>query len=529
MAASPTLHVPPAEGAKAAKSALARQKLAQFLDGFVNQTTGVGTSRSKVKGGYYQEELPLDLETLEGLFKDHDLARKIVSKPVDDAMRVPFTVRRKGGNVEDDAEDSRKIMKRYRELMKLERGGTKDKRGATWARLFGGGGLILGVRGAGALITPLDDKKVTKIEYVMPWDRKRLHAIEWAPDGEPTVYRYFPRGRGRKTAQPFEVHASRLLFFPGALTTDDGREKNQGWDYSVLQAVYQTLMSFDQMFASTDAMFADASQAIFKLQGLIQALADASGEGDADVRTRLQLMDQMRSSTKAVMLEAPDSEGNGGEDFEVVERTTLGTLDGIIQQYYVRLAAAANMPLTVLLGMAPSGMDATGESDMILYFNTVDVYRQEALGPQILRVINMLAQELELNKKESTEDSEDEGDQEEEESEWEIVWPELARPKPLDVATKENMVLTSMCSLVEANVLLPEEVALNLRTLAPSLDITIDLDSRLKALKEALTEVTQRMMTGPTKPEEPKPVAGGPKPRQSERKTPSKAAKRQVG
>jgi phage-related protein (TIGR01555 family) len=320
------------------------------------------------------------------------------------------------------------------------------------------------------------------------------------------------------------IHESRLIFFPGAATTNHARAYNQDWDHSVLQAVYQTLKSFDQMFASTDAMFADASQSIFKLQGLIKSLAEADSEGVEASKTRLQLMDMMRSATRAIMLEAGSKDGSGDpeESYEVVERATLGTLGDVIQHYYVRLAAAANMPLTVLLGMAPSGMDATGESDMILYFNTVDVYRQEALTPSILRIVNMIARSegIEL-------DMDEDGN-----SEWEIVWPELARPTPLDVATAENMRIQSLVSLIENQVVLQEEAALSLRKIAPNLGLTIDAESREAALKQALGEIKKREMTGPVKEPEPAPAAGGAngarQTKMSKRKTPSKAAKRQV-
>lgn len=505
----------------------AKRKLSleSFMDGFRNEVTGIGTSRSKLTYGEYCAEALLDPNLLESLFKDNDLARKIVAKPVDDALRAGFSLRRRDSTPEKDADDAHRLLKAYKALMHDRLGGDKLKRGAIQARLHGGGGLLLGAKGGGGLATPLKDERVTEISYFTAWDRTCMQAATWYPDGSPATFNYTPRGR--KTSQPQQViHESRLIFFPGAVTTDTARAANQDWDHSVLQAVYQTLKSFDQMFASTDAMFADASQSVFKLQGLIKALAENDGDGEAEARTRLQLLDMMRSSTRAIMLEAGAKDGDPPEEYEVVERTTLGTISDVIQQYYVRLACAANMPLTVLLGMAPSGMDATGESDMILYFNTVDVYRQEALTPVILRIINMLARTV-LDG-ETMDAEEDETD----DQEWEIVWPELARPKPLDVATAENMAITSVGTLIERQVLLPEEAALALRDIAPSLRISIDPAPREKALREAQKEIANREMTGPGKEEPVVPPGGAkgvaPKAKMSERKTPSRQAKRQV-
>lgn len=512
-----------------ARRALKKAELGAYMDAFRNEMTGLGTSRSKITYGEYVPEPLLDSVTLEALFKDNDLARKIVVKPVDDALREGFTLRRKNSTPADDADDAADLLKAYKKLMRDRLGGDKLKRAAVQARLHGGGGLLLGAKGGGPLTRPLTDEDITEVVYFTAWDRTCMTATEWYPDGSPAMFHYVPKGRKNGQLKAQFIHESRLIFFPGAVTTDTARADNQDWDHSVLQAVYQTLKSFDQMFASTDAMFADASQAIFKLQGLIKSLAEADGEGEKEAATRLALLDMMRSATRAIMLEAGSEEGDPEESYEVVERTTLGTLDKVIQQYYVRLAAAANMPLTVLLGMAPAGMDATGELDMVLYFNTVDVYRREALTPAITRIINILARTTQ-----SAQETEDEYEEGEEpgEDEWEVCWPELARPKPLDVATAENMAITSVGTLVERQIMLQEEAALNLQKICPSLNLVIDLQSRKKALKEALKEIEKREMTGPAKPEEPpagKLPGGAARPaKQGERKTPSKQAKKQV-
>ncbi len=482
------------------------------IDAFQNSVTGVGTARSKVSAGEYVAAPLLTCEQLEILFADNDLASVIVSKIVEDALRDGFGIEKEGGTADEDKTFAKKLHDRYKELQApyfVQRGGVM-------ARLFGGGGLILGVKGAGALSTPLQDEATKGVEFLQDFDRQDMQESTYYRDGSVETYLWTKPQSGRSSqTKQVAVHESRIILFPGAQTTNRKRIQNQGWDLSVLQRVYAVLLSFDGMFSSTDAMFADASQAVFKLQGLIAALAENDGTGDSDIRTRLSLMDMGRSSGKAVVLDAGDENGNGAEEFSTVDRATLGTLDGVIGQYYVRLAAAARMPLTVLLGMSPAGMDATGESDMILYYNTVDIYRKQVLEPRILRILRLLARA--------------EGDSDP--SEWVVSWPELARPKPLDVKTAEKMAIDSCVALITSQVALPEEVALSLTKIAPSLGLMLDRAAREKALKEALTEVENREMTGPV-PEEPEPVVG-PKgvsqpTKSSERKTPSKAAGKQI-
>lgn len=509
------------ETKEALKNVKRRMKLDAVMDGFSNAITGTGDRNAKVSAGRYIDEDLLDMQTLEALFKDNDLAYKIVAKPVEDALRAGFGLKRRDSSPEDDAEDAAAIKAEYERLMfvgddETELDGNEDDkftRGAMWGRLFGGGGLILGIEGAGGLATPLKLDRVKNIKFVVDFDRQDMSVKTWYPDGRPELYTWHRPGYGDVRPRTADVHESRLVRFPGAMTTNRTRLRNRSWDCSVLQRVYQVLRSFDSMFASVDSMFADASQAVFKLQGLIEALAENDGTATQDTATRLQLMDILRSSAKAIVLEAGGKDGEGAEDFGVVERAFSG-IEPVMGQYLIRLASAAGMPLTVLLGMSPAGMDATGESDMILYYNFVDVYRLKGLQPRLLKIIRIIHVALGL---------------EGEPSDWEIVWPELVRPKPLDVATAEKMKIDMLVALITSQVIVPEEAAISLSHAAPSLGLVIDLEARQKALKEALTEVGNRMMEGPQKPEPPKPVAGGgPAAKASERKTPSKAAKRQV-
>lgn len=478
-------------------------------DALVNLNTGIGTSRSKLFGATYEDSPLLSASELEALFADNDLAYTIVSKIVEDALRGWFCAER-----EEDSEEDREASEEIKRELERLKARELLTHAATFGRLFGGAGVVLGVAGAGPLASPLDDEKVTRVEFLRPWDRQDMQANSWYPNGEVETYLFQPPPlSGSMQEQPMVVHESRLLTFHGAITTSRKRQQNQGWRLSVLQRVYAALLSFDQMFASADAMFSDASQAVFKLQGLIQSLAEADGSASQgnDVTTRLQLMDMLRSTAKAVVIDAGDETGAGAESFEVVDRATLPGLDGVIVQYYVRLCAAARMPLTVLLGMAPAGKDATGESDMSLWFNSVDVYRQTELTPPLLRLVRMIARTI--------------GAAEDEDYEWCIKWPELQRPPPLDVATTAKMQVDSLAALITSQVLLPEEAALNLKRVMP--EITIDLDARRKALVEATKELESREMTGPGKVEEP-PEGVSPAPKETKRKTPAKARGRQA-
>jgi phage-related protein (TIGR01555 family) len=509
-------------------------------DAYFNTATGVGTGRDKAAYGAWTYGPDLADIELEDLYANNDLAATIVEKIVEDALRDGFSIQREGSTPEADAELTKQILARF---VELQGGEYRFLRGAVWGRLFGGGGLILGLRGAGALARPLSKDKVKRVEFIKDFDKQQIQPWTWDAAGMPETYLYTPVVYGWTTdiAQPVEVHRDRIIFFPGARTTTSKRRERQGWDLSVLQRVKAALLSFDGMWANVDAMFQDASQAVFHLQGLIQTLGENDGKDDVSIR--LRIMDTFRSAARAIVLDAGDETGAGKEDFKVVDRASLGGLDKVMQNYMIRLATAARMPLTVLLGMAPAGMDATGESDMILYYNTVDIYRKQVLQERLLLLIKLIYTELENSTPEAQLNdamplvAEEEPEEVEDLGEWTIVWPELSRPKPLDVATAENMRITSALAMVTAQAWTPEEVALNMDIIAPTMGARIDLAPRREALKAAHEEVKNRTVgqgqleaqsevetNSQIKVAKAKPPAG----KMSERKTPSKAAKRQV-
>jgi uncharacterized protein len=518
-------------------------------DAFFNGVTGVGTGRDKSSYGVWTDDPIMSDFELELLYANNDLAAVIVEKIVEDALRDGFTVRRTESSPEQDAELSKRVLARWTELQGQE---MRFMRGAVWGRLFGGGGLLLNVKGAGGLSSPLDDTKVKSITSIKDVDKQQLQPYTWEPNGDVKTYLWtqvITGFAGAYAAQPVEVHASRFILFPGARTTARKRQENRGWDLSVLQRVRNTLLSFDGMWKNVDAMFADASQAVFHMQGLIQALGEGTGKDDVSIR--MAIMDKFRSNNRALIMDAGDEAGNGKEDYKVVDRASLGGLDKVMQNYMIRLATAARMPLTVLLGMAPAGMDATGESDMVLYYNTVDNYRKQVLTERVLRLVKLIVTELQASDKaqldaalppvEGEEDlpDEDHGD-------WEIVWPELSRPVPLDVATAENMRVTSLMAAVVNQVIQPEEAAMALETAAPGLGLRLDMDSRKQALEAAHEEIANREVglgkmenesevstsaaveVAKSKPAPVPNAANSSKAKQSGRKTPSKAAKRQV-
>lgn len=455
----------------------------RITDALVNIMTGIGTSRDKSAYSTYSEFVPLTPPELDNLFASSALARKTVMLLVEDALRKGFRVVREGAEPGEYLEEAAEIEERLKAL-----GFRQALSEAAWkGRLFGDAGIILGVRGAGPLTSELDPEELSAIEFIRVDDRQNFTPAKYAPDGSVTVWNW---NRVSRTGGPVgvpmvQIHDSRILWLSGAATTDSGMRLNNGWHHSVLDALKETLMSFDSFWSSIDSQIIDASQAVFHLSGFIDALASNSGETGEALRKRLALMDLSRSSAKALVLDAGDEKGAGREDFTVIERGSLASMDKLVGTYLNRFAAAAGYPVSVLFGQAAAGTNATGESDLILHFQTVDVYREGFLTRPAEAMVRLVARELGL----------------EDPDEWCIEWPELWTPKPLDVASAEKMRVDSAIGLVASGIALAEEVALSLGRVAPSLGLVLDVESRLKALEGGLAEVEERTLGEEAAPE----------------------------
>jgi len=212
----------------------AELKVKSVQDALTNALTGFGTSRSKVTAGEYVADPLLSSYDLEVLFADNDLAHTIVAKPVEDALRGGFRLEREG----DDWEMAEAIQRRMEEIGVPQ----AMSRGATFGRLFGGAGSVLSVQGAGSLSTPLDPT-AGRLVALTDWDRQDMTPKTYFPNGDVETYTWQRVGNGAQSWQPETVHASRLLTFPGAMTTTRKRQENRGWDLSILQRVYQALKS----------------------------------------------------------------------------------------------------------------------------------------------------------------------------------------------------------------------------------------------------------------------------------------------
>ncbi|KZE75867.1 anti-CBASS protein Acb1 family protein [Paenibacillus elgii] len=78
----------------------------------------------------------------------------------------------------------------------------------------------------------------------------------------------------------------------------------------------------------------------------------------------------------------------GKDDDFATHRYSFGGLNDIYESFMLDIAGACRMPVTRLFGQAPAGMNATGESDMENYYETVQQGQETYFARVIVQTAN---------------------------------------------------------------------------------------------------------------------------------------------
>jgi len=181
------------------------------------------------------------------------------------------------------------------------------------------------------------------------------------------------------------------------------------------------------------------------------------------------------------------------EDDYIRENPSFGNLPTMLDQFMLDVASAADMPATVLWGRSPAGMNATGESDLELWNNSCDAFREHHLRPRLHEVVELLM----LAQDGPTQGALPDG--------WRVVFPALRQLSDAERATVRLQTSQADASDITAGILLPQEVAVSrFKPEGYSLETQIDIETRERLLKMELEQRETDLEAGRTPGQAPK-------------------------
>lgn len=326
-------------------------------DEWLNIITGQGQKgRDKRTAAQFICE-PVTHEEARHLWRGDDIAKKVIESLPKAMVREGFTVK---------TEDKEEMARISKSLRKLSRAYVRAK---MYEIAYGGAAIWPVINdGAANPAEPLRTQAIAKISSWQVFEPRELIPATWYVDpssdkyGTPETYRVVAiTSGGSGFALTTTIHESRLLIFPGVMVSREYPQvETWGWGDSRLTLIRSVLRDFHLSWASVAALLADFAQGVFKYKGLTEMLVKKQ---DEIVKRKMGIMDYSRSVMQALTIDAED-------DFER-KSTPMSGAPEILVNFTSRLAAAANMPVTKLMGVSPAGMNATGESDTRGWYETV--------------------------------------------------------------------------------------------------------------------------------------------------------------
>lgn len=379
----------------------------------------------------------LNEQMLDALYDEDDFAATIVEALPEDGMRQGWNPVRRSS---EDDKDELSAKQTKEQIATIKRRAVdlgidaRTMEGAIWGRLHGGSALLPIVEDGLRTEDPLDISRVRVLRSVLTISRWELswHTLNDDPRsvryGKPETWLFQPINGG----QSMVIHTSRLLRFEGVNVSRRRRIEEQGWSASVLQRVYEILRDAGMNWKSVSYILNDASQPVFKMKNLVSMIAN--GEKD-NLQRRMEVVNMARGAARALLVDAD------AEDFEY-RNGSLSGLDALLDKTWIRVAAAARMPVTRLMGMSPGGLNATGESDVRGWYDSVQSYRTTDLQPPLEMLVRLLAAELNAGSPD----------------EWTIEWPSLWQMTPTEEAAHRKTIAETDAIYLDKQVVTTEEV-----------------------------------------------------------------------
>ncbi len=363
--------------------------LATLSDGLSNLATGLGTAKDKATHNQWNHSgKNYDHITLSVRYREDWLSQKVCQIIPQDMTRE---WRKLVGDSAVEADEDFEVDKIFREAYK-------------WARLYGTSFVVLDIDDGRTTDKPVNWKNLKPgcLRSMHVVDRTRivtLGEIDQKPMsvtfGMPDHYQFV------NTTSP--IHKDRLIRFEGTELPIYERQRNLWYSDSVLIPLMPQIDNFHTASFAAAQMVQEANTDIIKVEGLANILE--SDQGTSAMLSRFSDWKTIKSVFGVSILDST-------EEYDQKKIQLSGVKD-LIWEYLKMVSASVSIPATRFLSASPEGMNATGESDLVNYIETLQGLHKDIFVPRLKVVDKLLAAHYGI-------------DETEFEYEWNCIFPESA-------------------------------------------------------------------------------------------------------
>lgn len=328
-------------------------------DGLSNLMTGLGGNKDKSSHNQWNHSgRNYDHVTLSARYRECWLSQKV-------CQIVPQDMTREWRKFEDndakEADEEFEVARLFREAYK-------------WARLYGTSFIVLDIDDGRTTDKPVNWKNLRPgcLRSMHVVDRTRivtLGEIDQRPMsvtfGMPDHYQFV------NTTAP--IHKERLIRFEGTELPIYERQRNLWYSDSVLIPLMDQMDNFHTTSSAAAQMVQEANTDVISIEGLSEILT--SPEGTAAMIQRFSDWKSIKSVFGVSILDS-------NEEFNQKKIQLSGVKD-LIWEYLKMVSASVSIPATRFLSASPDGMNATGESDLINYIETLQGLHKGVFVPRL--------------------------------------------------------------------------------------------------------------------------------------------------
>lgn len=408
------------------------KELKAHNDGWTNWMQGMGVyGKDQTKGTIYLRDCRLTQNALDAMYFGDGIVKTIVNL-------VPEMMLSKGFEIEADNELYVKST--------LESLGAIDKiiEMLYWARLYGGGLIVMGINDGRPLEMPVDTSQIRSVDFLHVFDRYQCNLVITAENidqdmrspnyGQPLFYPIRPYGVTNGN-QEIIVHHSRILRVDGIQLPGRVKFQNKGWGESEIQACYSQLVNYASGYNNSAVLISDFVQHVFSIEGLSQKIMCENGR---QVMTRFEIMNQAKSNYNMIVKDTL-------ETYEKLSTNVSGIPD-LLDRFMMALSAVTRIPVSLLFGRSAAGMNSTGEFDMNSFYDYIIQQQEKKLRPVLEKLIRYVFLSMDGDSNGLEPDN------------WSLKFNPLTESSPLEEANYRHRVAETDRMYFETGVLTAEEI-----------------------------------------------------------------------
>lgn len=373
------------------------------LDGFHNFSARLGITlpgegeRNLLSKGHYEFNLVTrNRVQLEAAYRGSWIVGQVIDTISEDMTRAGIQI-----TTNEGAEQVQNVMSSMSRLGIFQ----ALKSNIGWGRLYGGAGAVLQIKGQN-LIDPIDFDTIEKDSFlgISVYDRWQIYpdmakTIGQGPEiGLPEYYdivtgwnlnepgQDFDTGKGSLNATGrVRVHHSRVIRSVGIQLPFWQAVTEMMWGESVLERMWDRLIAFDTASLATANLINRAQLRTVGIENLREILS-GGGVAEEALISQFEYMRRFQQNEGITLLDKNDV-------FASTAYTFSGLSDVLIQ-FGQQVSGSAQIPLVRLFGQSPAGMNATGDADIRLYYDSINTKQEANLRNPMEMILKVLWKSL---------------------------------------------------------------------------------------------------------------------------------------